>query len=43
MLLWLTQWLAAHDVRGFQVFSYITLRGVLAADRARHRAVVARW
>lgn len=31
MLLWLTQWLAAHDVRGFQVFSYITLRGVLAA------------
>ena len=31
MLLWLTQWLAANNVRGFQVFSYITLRGVLAA------------
>ena len=30
MLLWLTQWLAANDVRGFQVFQYITLRGVMA-------------
>ncbi|HWQ37113.1 MAG TPA: phospho-N-acetylmuramoyl-pentapeptide-transferase [Burkholderiales bacterium] len=29
MLLWLTQWLA-QDVRAFNVFSYITLRAVLA-------------
>ena len=29
MLLTLTQWLA-HDIRGFHVFDYITLRAVLA-------------
>ncbi len=29
MLLELAQWLA-HDIRGFNVFNYITLRAVLA-------------
>lgn len=29
MLLTLTQWLS-HDIRGFHVFDYITLRAVLA-------------
>ena len=33
MLLMLTQWLA-QDVRGFNVFNYITLRAVLAAMTA---------
>ena len=33
MLLMLTQWLA-QDVRGFNVFNYITLRAVLAAITA---------
>ena len=30
MLLWLSEWLA-QDVRAFNVFTYLTLRTVLAA------------
>ena len=39
MLLWLTQWLAT-DVRAFSVFSYITVRAVLATMTALVIAIV---